>query len=485
MVDSNVNRQASMEVILESQTQLVSRIGLAVKNNNKLSFLHGNVGVGKSHVAHLLQQSLEKVHVVKLQMKAAMEPEQLKEQIVCELATGELSDLNQPISTAVNDGILENNLSTLLIIDNAELMPQQTLSALWQALHEVTRINQTNYTFNVLLIGDSRWALPMHHGLNNTPDALTAEFLLSSLTSQEATDFMMRVHVDWSDQKIQEFVKKVPPEYLIPKQLIYAQIPLSARYKRKVALSISALVVILAIVTVFANYSMKDQSSDFVTAKNDIPNIALLPPVVTATAPQKEDSIIDVISIAEPHNDIPLQPAKEVSIETVEQVAEPVESVIEIVEADTKEAVVKEEVPTITDVANTNSNEPIEVPKEAVTVNKAPIELFNFDEQYLLSLPTKGYALMLGGFSNHETLLAVKKRFKNSSDLKQYETIRYEQPWFVLLYGTFDTLKQANNFVKVNSTIFEGFSPWAKPYKSIKKEIHIGQPTIHKKEDNG
>jgi len=54
-----------------------------------------------------------------------------------------------------------------------------------------------------------------------------------------------------------------------------------------------------------------------------------------------------------------------------------------------------------------------------------------------------------------------------------------------LLYGTFDTLKQANNFVKVNSTIFEGFSPWAKPYKSIKKEIHIGQPTIHKKEDNG
>ena len=132
---------------------MISRIGLAIKNNSKLSFLHGNVGVGKSHVAHLLQQNLDKVNVVKLQLKAVMEPEQLKEQIVCELATGELSDLNQPISTAVNDGILRNNLSTLLIIDNAELMPQQTLSALWQSLHEVTRINQTNYTFNVLLIG--------------------------------------------------------------------------------------------------------------------------------------------------------------------------------------------------------------------------------------------------------------------------------------------------------------------------------------------
>jgi len=479
MVDPN--RQASMEVILESQSQLVSRIGLAIKNNSKLSFLHGNVGVGKSHVAHLLQQNLDKVNVVKLQLKAVMEPEQLKEQIVCELATGELSDLNQPISTAVNDGILRNNLSTLLIIDNAELMPQQTLSALWQSLHEVTRINQTNYTFNVLLIGDSRWALPMHHGLNNTPDSLAAEFLLSALTSQEANDFMMRVHVDWSEQKIQEFIKKVPPEYLIPKQLIYAQIPLSARYKRKVVLSISALIVILAIVTVFANYSMQEQNSELIATRSNVPDVAILSPAVTKE-PQKEDSIIDVISVAQPKKKVDSIIADEVSIELPEPSTELPESPTEVIENNLE----KEIVPDNTDNVKVIKKEIVKAPPQIINAKESLIKSFNFDEQYLLDLPTKGYALMIGGYSSHQTLLVVEKRFKSINNLKQYETIRYDQPWFVLLYGTFDNLKQANEFVKDNAAIFKGFSPWAKPYKSIKKEIHIGYPTIHnKKEDNG
>jgi type II secretory pathway predicted ATPase ExeA len=83
MVDSAVTRQSSMDVTLEPQIQLVSRIGLALKNSNKLSFLHGKIGVGKSHVANLLQQNLPTIHVVKLQIKHAMEPEQLKQQIIC------------------------------------------------------------------------------------------------------------------------------------------------------------------------------------------------------------------------------------------------------------------------------------------------------------------------------------------------------------------------------------------------------------------
>lgn len=476
MVDSNINRQASMEVTLESQTQLVSRIGLAIKNNSKLSFLHGNVGVGKSHVAHLLQKSLDNVHVVKLQMKTTMEPEHLKEQIVCELATGELSDLNQPISAAVNDGILENNLSTLLIIDNAELMPQQTLSALWQSLHEVTRINQTNCTFNVLLIGDSRWALPMHHGLNNKPDSLTAEFLLPALTSQEATDFMMRVHVDWSEQKIQEFIKKITPEYLIPKQLIYAQIPLSARYKRKVILSIGALIFMLAIVTVVANYSMKEQDSQLTNTKNSVPDAdsIILVPAATIVLP-KEPSIIDVISVIEPDKEISLISPSEDSVKPA----------VEVVDTNIEKEIVVDDI--ATETVEVNDKESVEVPKKVITVQKAATKLFNFDEQYFLDLPNKGYALMLGGYSNHQTLLAVKGDFKKPNNLKQYQTIRYEQPWFVLLYGTFDTLAQANKFIKDNAVIFKGYSPWAKPYKSIKKEIHIGQPTLHnnKKEDNG
>jgi mRNA degradation ribonuclease J1/J2 len=144
--------------------------------------------------------------------------------------------------------------SILLIIDNAELIPQQTLSSLWQSIHELDRMNQTLFTFNVLLIGDTRWAVPIHHGLKNKVDSLVAEFGIDPLTPAQATDFMMSVHTDWSDQKIQQFINKISPEYLVPKQLVYAQLPVAKGIKRKVLLFVSVIVLSLCIVTVIVVY---------------------------------------------------------------------------------------------------------------------------------------------------------------------------------------------------------------------------------------
>lgn len=473
MVDSTVNRHSSMDVILESQAQLVSRIGLATKNSNKLSFLHGEIGVGKSHVANLLQQNLLNVHTVKLQLKNAIEPEQLKQQIICELATDELSDLNQSISTAVHNSIRHKNISTLLIIDNAELIPQQALNALWQSIHELTRMNQTHFTFNVLLIGASRWAFPVYSGLKNKTDSLVAEYSLTALTKQQAIDFMMNVHADWSDLKIQQFINKVAPEYLTPKQLIYAQLPLVNSYKKKILLGISLIVLLLISVAIVG--SISSEKSESIIDSTEVPNfITPLAPVnpseineikVEATQTTIVEDITIITPTAVTSDVIPV----ETIVDDISIVASDKEATTEAnsTEIQTPNRINETQEP-ITIVVNeqSNSQETIDIPM---------VSTYQYDEQYLLNVPTSHYALMLGGYSNKATLLTMQTRFKDRSKLYQYETIRYQQAWFVFLYGTFETLEQANKFVKDNKTIFEGFSPWAKPLRSIQQEIEVSQ----------
>jgi septal ring-binding cell division protein DamX len=476
MVDSAVNRQSSMDVTLEPQTQLVSRIGLALKNSNKLSFLHGKIGVGKSHVANLLQHNLSNIHVVKLQIKQVMEPEQLKQQIICELATDELSDLNQPISTAVHNSIVHSQQSILLIIDNAELIPQQALSALWQSIHELDRMNQTHFTFNVLLIGESRWALAMHHGLKNKADSLVAEFAVAPLTAQQATDFMMSVHTDWSDQKIQQFISKVAPEYLIPKQLIYAKLPVANGTKRKVLLFAGILVVSLFIVTVIVGYSMTNEKALTIDVKNDIPK-GIVPSLTSKlTAVKAKTKVVskDLNNDVEPiKGDELLSLIDEELLSSVTTTSK--ENLAPVVGNTTNIAAILPEKETL-------------MSNDVEAINKAvnePIIKFKFDEEYLLALPKQGYSLMLGGYSSESTLLAVKQRFTEPKELKAYQTIRNGNPWFVLLYGSFERLAKANKFVEDNSIVFQGFSPWSKPHKTIQQEINAGQlPVDYNKEDN-
>lgn len=491
MVDQTINRHSSMDVVLESQTQLVSRIGLATKSGSKLSFLHGEIGVGKSHVANLLQHDLSNVHTVKLQLKSTIEPEQLKQQIICELATDELSDLNQPISTAVYKSICHKNFSILLIIDNAEFIPQQALNALWQSIHELNRLNQTNFTFNVFLIGASRWALPMYSGLKNKTDSLVAEFALTPLTKQQAIDFMMSVHADWSDLKIQQFINKIAPDYLTPKQLVYAQVPSVNSHKQKILIGISIIVLLLISVAIVGNLSV-----DKVTPVVEAPKLAVSSLAIEENIQVDEnkinnlkvESIDDEILNANPV--IELTDNVSLQLDTVSQ-----EIVTEISETADKENIVAitDNIPPVigkelvdTDNLETQSPNTIIMVKgelkatevESVGELEDLVETTNnyaYDEQYLLNVPISNYALMLGGYSSSSTLLTMQARFKDQSLVYQYETIREQRSWFVLLYGIFDTLEEANQFIRENKAVFKDFSPWAKPLRSIQKEIEVSQ----------
>ncbi|MGB0834362.1 MAG: AAA family ATPase [Psychrobium sp.] len=486
MVDTPINRQGSMDVVLDVQEQLISRIALAMKDSNKLSFLHGPTGVGKSHIANRLQNLLSATtFTIKLSPKSALEPEQLKQQLVCELATDELTDLNQPIATAVLQAVNHHHQSIVVLIDNAELVANQGLSAIWQALHEFSRANQTAFTFNVLLIGDSKWAKPFHHGLKSKSDSRVAEFLVNTLSKKQAVDFMMRVHADWSDQKIQQFVNKVPEQYLIPKQLIYAQLPQRSSAGVKAILWLSVLVAVILAASVGIAYYLQSTTEESVTT--DIPGVIATSPIETAIVvnPPKEtikaddedmlaqgegiteavlnddDEALDDISIKEFETAVIEQPAKSVEEDSLNPVLASPQSEVADIEQDIQQTPAEEQAPV---------EEVIEVSTTKVTADNV-VTAYNFDEEYLMAVDAKKFALMLGGFGQRQSLQRVQTQLATTDDLKVYQTIRDNKPWYVLLYGDFETRAAANEFVTNNRQQFVGITPWAKPFQSIQSEI--------------
>lgn len=463
-----------MDVSLEPQTQLVSRIGLASQDTSKFSFLHGKPGVGKTYVANLLRQKLHNTLVIKLLLKNNLEPEQLKQQLVCELATDELSDLNQPISSAVINAIEHHQQSVMIIIDDAELAQQQSLSALWQAIHEFSRMNHTYFTFNVLLIGDSRWALPFHHGLKNKTDSLVAEYTVTPLSVQQATDFMMVVHADWSDKKISQFIKKISPEYLIPKQLIFTQVNSDKKSKRKVVVWLAFLITFLIVSAFAISYFLNTQSEPLVASSSNVGSEnGIMPstqPTIdvplevshSATTERANDlQIDDAVSLGEP-----LVMLNNTTDETIDNMIIAVEE-----EKITDETAPIDEIISAESIADLNDSDvQLEPPlNQMITFED------NFDEQTLMDLPHTGYSLMLGGYNQLETLKTVQQQFSKEQLIRAYSSRRDGKAWYVLLYGDFESISAANDFVRVNQDKFRDVSPWAKSLKTIQSEISIGR----------
>lgn len=457
MGHENHTRQSSMDVRLEPQTQLVSRIGLATKDASKFSFVHGKPGVGKSYVVNLLQQQLPNTLVVKLVLKNALEPEQLKQQLVCELATHELSDLNQPISSAVMNAVEHHQQSVMIIIDDAELAHQQSLSALWQAIHEFSRMNQTHFTFNVLLVGETRWALPFHHGLKNKTDSLVAEYAVLPLTIQQATDFMMVVHADWSDQKISQFLKKMSPEYLVPKQLIYMQVASNKKSKQKVIVWLTCLVIFLIFSSFAISYLLNQSSTPIIADEKSIePDIEKTEKLAVVTVlPEISQSIS---TYDEQQQEVLTEP-----LPSVQSEAQGNEDAL-IAENKAPNKVLPQENIALKEDAKLEKIQPL-----------ATVIEDKFDEKVLMALPNTDFSLMLGGYSSLLTLEAMQQQFANDQKMRAYSGHRHGKAWYVLLYGDFKSIAAANAFVRENRDKFQGISPWAKSLKSIQSEISIGR----------
>jgi len=452
-----------MDVQIEPQIQLLSRLQLTVDSQSRLCFLHGDSGVGKSYVANLLADKINH-YCIQLTHHTGRNTPPIKQQLICELAGEGFSDLEQPLLSAVQERIAHYSHAVLIIIDNASDLPQADIAMLWHAVHDFALATKNGPNFNVVLIGESRWATPLFKALDKKEQSLVAEFNLKVLTKAQAKDFLMAVHSEWSDGKIDSFLKRLKPQYLLPKQLIFASMETPEHKSNKrllIGLGLTLLVFTLALLAAsFIEQSPDGASSPVIDSAES----------VTVPTPLKTDAnvsrLIDSNTVTENVID------EDAHLSQFNAVTTPIEQAVTLPSAqDTLEKVVNV-APDIVSKTEAQVMQQIVTPViELPAIKEAVTPTVDYDESQLLSIPEAHYSLMLGGFSDRNTLTQVHDQLDSFSDIYQYVTIRNGKPWYVLLYGDYATRAAADDILLALPTHVSGFSPWPKPFTSIHQEI--------------
>lgn len=435
-----------MDVQIEPQIQLLSRLQLTVDCQSRLCFLHGDSGVGKSHLANMLSE--QAVHYcIRLNYRASSNPVQVKHQLICELASDEFSDLEQPLLTAIQQRIASHQQSVLIIVDNASELPQADIAMLWHAVHDFSRQHSGGANFSVVLVGETQWAMPLFKALDKKEHSLVAEFHLKPLSRKHAREFMTEVHSQWPEGKIEQFLKGVRNEHLLPKQLIYAQLGSEhSRFNKKLLITlISAFILFLVAMTLGAYFSQSLKSNDDIkeTVAPKHEEVSQTP-VITSSKELPLDNDEVGIAVQDGLPELPIS-QQDVDIqETALEVTKP---------AKKPEALMQQE------------------PTPIVNVESAEVVKLPYDGELLLQIADSNYALMLGGYAERDTFERTYAQLSDYSQVYQYKTIRNGKPWYVILYGSFDSKAEANKALLDLPNHVSGFLPWSKPYTSIHQEI--------------
>lgn len=474
-----------MDVQIEPQIRLLSRLQLAIGSKSSLCFLHGDSGVGKSYLVNAFAEQAAQSLCIKLSYRKGTDLTQFTQQIICELATDEFLDLNQPLLNAIQQHMANHNQPITLIVDNASDLPQPILGMLWHSVNDYARKQGAGPNFSVIVIGESNWALPLFSALDKKENSLVGEFQLNPLDKEQARDFMMTVHSQWSDHRIEQFLKTLKPKYRLPKQLIYAQSDFNDNTgKKRLLWLLSSVLLIsfigLAAAVYFLPFSESPQTAD----------IDVMPSLVVSQDKPDESIQQDQMTSSEPAPDLP-----ESLIEQQPSVEESQPVVIEQVARQQKSLAVDEPpvknktVPAIelpqTDVIEVDDEQKQIIEAVELASQVATEPTWPFDEATLLSVPSSSYSLMLGGYSSEQLLTKIFDSLSNATDIYQYKTIRNGKAWYVLLYGSFETQAAANQVRFALPEYLSEFTPWPKPFTTIHQEITaLAAPTIENNLNN-
>lgn len=87
----------------------------------------------------------------------------------------------------------------------------------------------------------------------------------------------------------------------------------------------------------------------------------------------------------------------------------------------------------------------------------------------LAALPAGNVTLQLSSASRSDSLQAFAKK-QNLSNYWVYETRREGKPWFVLIYGSYASVQEANNAIATLPADVRANKPWVKPIRQVHQE---------------
>ncbi|MFT5878966.1 MAG: DamX protein [Moritella sp.] len=466
----------SVQTEIYSQTQLCERLRHLTQFSSHLLLVSGEAGSGKSTIlqTYLDSDFNQKTIAIRAQTQhdAAGVREQILQQITYDGRFNPQLTLLEALPVLASQ--IEHEIT--ICIDDAQLLPESIIAEFIQ-LVEFKLQNRISININLILFADIDWVTKVMTKFAKSATNIL-ELEVTALDPQAALQFVEQqfsqagykptfVNQDAINRQI-EACQGNPAAltlcaqaimrgevYTPEKAAVTDSVQGSGNAKRSFYLAaiIASLLLIGGGVTFLYDAYQNEQASSEAARNNptdaELNDTMTAQPVAEASEPKLlasnwDDELPDI----------------EKTI-TLTKGAEP--------ETEDKTRVVVDDAAVNKIIAkqNTKVQAQLVVAPQPIIKNKG----FLTEKALIMVQPAKNYTFQIAGLSRPELLERYLNEHQLTEQIYTYQTLRENKPWYVVLYGSFSSVAQANAAKSKLPAKVQKAQPWMKTFSQIQREL--------------
>ncbi|EGQ7650246.1 AAA family ATPase [Vibrio sp. 2026] len=491
---------------LDSQIELLDRLGLLTNFGSNLIAINGHDGYGKSWLAQrYLEVGASNKNQCLLLCHSNQDDVQHRVLILSQLVSDALFNQQEPLLDSLERLLGDEPCDIAIVVDDAHLLSETLISELWMLVLEAH--HKPNWTINVLLFTQSGRLEGLLARLSYGQEIKPVELDIDMLSEVEARRFfeslVARYVDDESEKRVRDAFKKVDPvpgdimalgEMKVEKRIIIRSIVGSP-------LNIALVVLVLLLLAAGGYWWMLSQPSPDDKAQQIAGSLEQ-----TAIPTFEESGISAAQSSLQPVTDGSSSPDKSGAVDDSDSLPPAVtEEVASVGSDDNQQRVVIEsnvvdallegktdsaDTKAIDDVvgiektetADETSSPLIKVVKPNQDMAQAPAQSeegdvnqpvvkFSFAREELKALSPRAYTLQLAAMTSMEDVQSFLNEHQLNNQVRIYPTVRNDTEWYIITYQDYPTIQMARDAVASLPDSVKSVSPWAKSLRQVHREI--------------
>ncbi|MDW2327329.1 SPOR domain-containing protein [Vibrio sp. 1401] len=491
---------------LDSQIELLDRLGLLTNFGSNLIAINGHDGYGKSWLAQrYLEVGASNKNQCLLLCHSNQDDVQHRVLILSQLVSDALFNQQEPLLDSLERLLGDEPCDIAIVVDDAHLLSETLISELWMLVLEAH--HKPNWTINVLLFTQSGRLEGLLARLSYGQEIKPVELDIDMLSEVEARRFfeslVARYVDDESEKWVRDAFKKVDPvpgdimalgEMKVEKRIIIRSIVGSP-------LNIALVVLVLLLLAAGGYWWMLSQPSPDDKAQQIAGSLEQ-----TAIPTFEESGISAAQSSLQPVTDGSSSPDKSGAVDDSDSLPPAVtEEVASVGSDDNQQRVVIEsnvvdallegktdsadtkaidDVVSIekTETADETSSPLIKVVKPNQDMAQAPAQSeegdvnqpvvkFSFAREELKALSPRAYTLQLAAMTSMEDVQSFLNEHQLNNQVRIYPTVRNDTEWYIITYQDYPTIQMARDAVASLPDSVKSVSPWAKSLRQVHREI--------------
>lgn len=516
-------------ISLPSQLQLLERLQHLIYLSSSMLLLSGEKGAGKSTISEQLANKLPKqLQQVYLSLSAGSTVKKLRQQLITQLFNDPLFNPDDPLVDTFQRLNVQQpeHGHRLIIIDNAKHLPEpffielcELLAAIQQSQRQLNLLLLTEPKVVEALLGKVETELASNLAkkvefVELTVEALPykeAEALLQHCFQEQGYQAQLQ-HQDALQQQISSCMGNPHKLIKLAERLSVGNINSANPSWLKSTLPSLVLMLFLTVIVVllgkylYTHFIDNNDSLQSIEVSKQPDYAEQVPKQLSqADGAAKSDETSEVLAgkWQQKSEALQLEQSSSESQKTINTAHNSNEHLAELPEE--QETQVEQEAPLLTIKNETLDGQPVNVLNKPIsnseaTTSTSPQQLEQqetssqqqaqqltpeqdsaqpqlpllSDTKLLLAKSQNNYTLQLSGMASLQSLT----RFANKHQLPQdnvfvYQTIRNNEPWYVVIYGEYDTIRSAQLAAKNLPASFSKINAWVKSWKTVHSDLRL------------